>query len=92
MKRSLILIAAVAAISLTSPAQNVIDVKYSDAKEGEYSFTCVNNGYCDYYVSLDFIVLTGFNYSSSVPVRTTVGRGSRSLTTLTMNNTAAPQF
>jgi hypothetical protein len=83
---------ALIAICISCYAQNVIDVKYSDEKEGQYSFTCVNNGYCDYYVSLDFPVLTGFNYSTSVPVRTTIRRGSQSMTTLTMNNTAPPQF
>jgi len=60
-------------------AQSPIEVFYEKDNAGVYTFSCRNNGFCPYTVTITFTQLTGLRSSATLPYQTDVRPGQQSL-------------
>ena len=76
------LLTAIGLILLLLPranAQSTIEVVYEKDNSGVYTFSCRNNGFCPYTVTITFTQLTGLRSSVILPYQTEVRPGQQSL-------------
>ncbi|AUD02075.1 M23 family metallopeptidase [Spirosoma pollinicola] len=73
-------------------AQSPIEVFYEKDNSGVYTFSCRNNGFCPYTITITFTQLTGLRSSATLPYQTDVRPGQQSLFKLQPQPNQATSF
>jgi len=80
--KSFLIFAALVVCSLSLFSQRIVEVRYDQDSRGAFVFSCMNNGYCNYILDLQFTVFENVKSDQPLPFHAEIKPGFNKLFTI----------